>query len=44
MDRKQHARDQWLKFEKELNITKGQKHETMQNKTELMSLLHRIYK
>lgn len=43
VDRKKHARDRWLKFEKELNITKGQIQKTMQTKTEFMSLLNRIY-
>ena len=43
VDRKKHARGRWLKFEKELNITKGQIQKTMQNKTEFMSLLNRIY-
>ena len=43
VDRKKHALDRWLTFEKELSITKGQIQQTVQNRTEFMSLLHIIY-
>ena len=40
---KKHARDPWIKAEKDLNISKMQIQKTMQNKTELMSLLHQVF-
>ena len=42
-DHKQHARDRWLKFEKQLNISKDQIQRTMQNKKEFSSLLKTLY-
>ena len=42
-DHKRHARDRWLKFEKQLNISKNQIQRTMQNKKEFLSLLKILY-
>ena len=39
---KKYSRDPWIKTEKELKISKLQIQRTMQNKEELMSLLHQI--
>ena len=41
---KKYARDRWLKLEKELNISKMQILNMMQNKNEFTSLLKTIYK
>ena len=41
---KKYARDRWLKLEKELNISKIQILNMMQNKNEFTSLLKTIYK
>ena len=40
-DRKKNSRDFWIKFEKELGISKMQTQKMMQNKKEFMSLLHK---
>ena len=42
-DHKKYARDRWLKYEKDLNITKTQIQKMMQNKKEFTSLLKKIY-
>ena len=42
-DHKQHARDRWIKFEKQLNISKDQIQRTMENKKEFSSLLKTLY-
>ena len=42
-DHKKYARDRWLKIEKELNITKIQIQNMMQNKKEFTSLLKHTY-
>ena len=42
-DHKQHARDRWLKFKKQLNISRDQIQRTMQNKKEFSSLLKTLY-
>ena len=44
-DHKRYARDRWLKFEKQLNISKDQFVRTMQHKQEFLSLLkHSIHR
>ena len=43
-DHKKYARDRWLKFEKELNISRDQILRTMQYKKEFTSLLNNIYR
>ena len=42
IDHKKFSRDPWIKTEKELNISKLQIQETMQDKNKFMSLLHHI--
>ena len=42
-DHKKYARDRWLKFEKELNISKIQIQTLMQNKKQFTSLLKNIF-
>ena len=42
-DHKKFARDRWLKFEKELNISRGQLQALMQNKKEFTSFLNNLY-
>ena len=43
-DHKKYACNRWVKFERELNISKGQIQNMMQNKKEFMTLLNKIYK
>ena len=40
---KKYSKDPWIKFEKELNISKIQIQKMMQNKKEFMSLLYHIF-
>ena len=42
-DHKRYARDRWLKFEKELNMSKLQIQNLMQNKKQFTSLLKNIF-
>ena len=42
-DHKQQARDCWLKFEKQLNISKDRIQPTIQNKKEFSSILKTLY-
>ena len=43
-EHKRYACDRWEKYAKELNISINQIQNTMKNKTEFMSLLHKIFK
>ena len=43
-DHKKFARDRWVKFEKELNLSTRQIQYTMQKKHEFTSLLNKIYR
>ena len=43
-EHKRYAHDRWIKFEKQLNISRDQIQRTMQNKKEFTSLLNNIYR